>query len=176
MLKITSGWIEGVRQVPVRRFGKRPPGSIISLIVVHCISLPPKQFGGPYIDDIFTGTLDPDVHPYFKEVAPLEVSTHLFINRHGRITQYVSFLDRAWHAGRSEYNGHKECNDYSIGIELEGTDDTAYTIEQYQTLKEVIASLQSAYKDIKNNIAGHNEVAPGRKTDPGVCFDWSQIR
>lgn len=176
MLEIKAGWLQGVRQVPVKRFGKRPAGTSISLIVIHCISLPPKQFGGPYVDDIFTGTLDPDAHPYFKEVAPLEVSTHLFISRQGRITQYVSFLDRAWHAGRSEYNGHKECNDYSIGIELEGTDDSAYTIEQYQSLKEVVALLKRTYKDIGSNIAGHNEIAPGRKTDPGVCFDWSQIR
>ncbi|SFS41417.1 AmpD protein [Succinivibrio dextrinosolvens] len=180
MFQIKSGWLYSddinIRKVPVDRFGKRPEGIKISLIVIHCISLPPRQFGGPYVDDIFKGTLDPDAHPYFKEVAHLEVSTHLFINRQGVITQYVSFLDRAWHAGRSSYNGHKECNDYSIGIELEGCDDLEYTIEQYSTLKEVIAVLKETYPDIGNNIAGHNEVAPGRKTDPGKFFDWSQIR
>ena len=175
MLEIKSGWLEGVRQVPVKRFGARPSGTEISLIVIHCIALPPKTFGTPYVDDIFTGTLDPNAHPYFKDVAPLEVSTHLFIKRTGLITQYVSFLDRAWHAGRSSYNGHKECNDYSIGIELEGSDDCAYTNEQYKSLKEVISLLKKAYPMIGNNIAGHNEVAPGRKTDPGQYFDWSQI-
>ena len=180
MFQIKSGWLYSddinIRKVPVDRFGKRPEGTKISLIVIHCISLPPRQFGGPYVDDIFKGTLDPNAHPYFKEVAHLEVSTHLFINRQGIITQYVSFLDRAWHAGRSSYNGHKECNDYSIGIELEGCDDLEYTIEQYSTLKEVIAVLKKTYPEIGNNIAGHNEVAPGRKTDPGKFFDWGQIR
>ncbi|MGN1280802.1 MAG: 1,6-anhydro-N-acetylmuramyl-L-alanine amidase AmpD [Succinivibrio sp.] len=176
MLTIKSGWIEGVRQVPVKRFGKRPSGFEISLIVIHCISLPPKVYGGHYVDDIFTGTLDPDAHPYFKDVAALEVSTHLFINRQGVITQYVSFLDRAWHAGRSEYNGHKECNDYSIGIELEGSDDSAYTIEQYKSLKDVVALIKKTYPCVKNNIAGHSEIAPERKTDPGQFFDWSSIR
>lgn len=128
------------------------------------------------MDNLFTGNLDENAHPYFKDVAPLEVSTHLFINRKGQITQFVSFLDRAWHAGRSSYNGHKECNDYSIGIELEGCEDCEYTIEQYKTLKEVVTLLKDTYKEIGNNIAGHDEVAPGRKTDPGPLFDWSSIR
>lgn len=175
MLTIKSGWIEGVRQVPVSRFNKRPSPLEISLIVVHCISLPPKQFGGPYVDDIFTGTLDPNAHPYFKDVATLEVSTHLFINRAGDITQYVSFLDRAWHAGRSSYNGHKECNDYSIGIELEGCDDSTYTNIQYERLNEVISLLKNTYPEIGNNIAGHSDIAPGRKTDPGPFFDWARV-
>ncbi len=180
MFEIKSGWLysdtQCVRQVPVSRFGKRPVGTEISLIVIHCISLPPKQFGGRYVDDIFIGCLDPDAHPYFKDVAGLEVSTHLFIDRKGQITQYVSFLDRAWHAGRSSYNGHKECNDYSIGIELEGCDDCEYTREQYKNLKEIVSLLKKTYPGIGNNIAGHNEVAPGRKTDPGPFFDWSSIR
>lgn len=175
-MEIKAGWLSGVRQVPVKRFGKRPVGTEISLIVIHCISLPPNQFGGPYVDDIFIGCLDGNAHPYFKEVAPLEVSTHLFINRDGKITQYVSFLDRAWHAGRSSYNDHKECNDYSIGIELEGSCDCEYTNKQYQSLKEVIALLKKAYPSIGNHIAGHNEVAPNRKTDPGPYFDWSCVR
>lgn len=176
MLSIKAGWIEEIRQVPVKRFGPRPSGFEISLIVIHCIALPPKHFGGHYVDDIFTGCLDPDAHPYFKDVAPLEVSTHLFINRQGRITQYVSFLDRAWHAGRSSYNGHKECNDYSIGIELEGSDDSEYTIEQYKSLKEVVALIKQTYPAIGNNIAAHSEVAPNRKTNPGPYFDWSGLR
>ncbi len=180
MLEIKSGWLSStdsiVRQVPTKRFGSRPSGTIISLIVIHFISLPPKRFGGHYVDNLFTGNLDENAHPYFKDVAPLEVSTHLFINRKGQITQFVSFLDRAWHAGRSSYNGHKECNDYSIGIELEGCEDCEYTIEQYKTLKEVVTLLKDTYKEIGNNIAGHDEVAPGRKTDPGPLFDWSSIR
>lgn len=180
MFEIKAGWLNSdtikVRQVPVKRFGKRPAGTFISLIVIHCISLPPRQFGGHYVDDIFTGCLDKKAHPYFEGVADLEVSTHLFINREGVITQYVSFLDRAWHAGRSSYNGHKECNDYSIGIELEGCDECEYTIAQYTSLKEVVSLLKKTYKDIGSNIAGHNEVAPGRKTDPGPFFNWSEVR
>jgi len=175
-VEIKAGWLSDVRQVPVSRFGKRPASTEISLIVIHCIALPPHKYGGHFVDDLFLGCLDPNAHPYFKDVAPLEVSTHLFINRQGKITQYVSFLDRAWHAGRSSYNDHKECNDYSIGIELEGSDDSEYTIEQYTSLKEVVTLLKKTYPAIGNNIAGHNEVAPTRKTDPGRYFDWSWIR
>lgn len=176
MLKIISGWMQGVRQVPVSRFGPRPVGTEISLVVIHGISLPPGQFGGPYVDDLFTGILDPAAHPYFAAIAGLECSTHLLIDRRGRITQYVSFLDRAWHAGRSSYHGHKECNDYSVGIELEGTDDCAYTKMQYQSLVEVMQALRLAYPAIGNHVAGHCEVAPLRKTDPGPYFDWQSVR
>lgn len=175
-MQIISGWLSGdkVRQVPVRNFNRRPAGEI-SLIVIHCISLPPGQFGGPYVDRLFSSSLDPADHPYFEDIYRLELSTHLFIRRDGSVTQYVSFLDRAWHAGRSSYLGHKECNDYSVGIELEGTDQGSYTDEQYAVLNEIISLLRKTYPDIKDNIASHSEIAPGRKTDPGSYFSYERI-
>ncbi len=175
-LRVVAGWVQGVRQVPTCRYGPRPQPIDISLIVIHGISLPPGSFGGPYVDDIFLNTLDPSAHPYFAKVAGLEVSTHFFLNREGRITQYVSCLDRAWHAGRSQYQGRLECNDYGIGIELEGTDDLPYTHAQYHQLRALIAALQQAYPAIGGRIAGHSDVAPTRKTDPGPAFDWGQLR
>lgn len=175
-LSIKAGWLDGVRQVPVSRYGSRPSPLDISLVVLHGISLPPGHFGGPFVDEIFTGNLNPDAHPYFARVASLEVSTHVFIDRHGRITQYVSFLDRAWHAGRSVYQGRPECNDYGIGIELEGTDTMPYTTEQYMSLDRVLEAIYAEYPATRGHIAGHSEVAPGRKTDPGPYFDWSQVR
>lgn len=174
-LQIKAGWLDGVRQVPCANFGPRPRPLEISLIVLHGISLPPGQFGGPYIDDLFLNTLDPAAHPYFASIQGLEVSTHVFINRAGRITQYVSFFDRAWHAGRSSFRGHKECNDYAVGIELEGTDFMTYTPAQYASLRQVIGALRCAYPAIGGNIAGHSAVAPQRKSDPGPAFDWGQI-
>ncbi len=176
-MQVLGGWLSGVRQVPLPpdRFNQRPAGEI-SLVVIHSISLPPNHFGGTFVDDLFTGCLDPDAHPYFRPIAGQELSTHLFINRQGRVTQYVSFLDRAWHAGRSSFRGQKECNDYSIGIELEGGDYCAYTLEQYAALKEVLRALIKAYPAIGDRIAGHNEVAPGRKTDPGPHFNWDALR
>ena len=183
MLKIVSGWLYNdectapfVRQVPVRNFGARPSGTMISLVVIHCIALPPRHYGGYNVDALFSNALDPNAHPYFKDIAHGEFSSHLFLSRKGVITQYVSFIDRAWHAGRSSYMGRAECNDYSIGIELEGSDDTPYTEEQYQSLEQVLQLLKKCYPAIENNIAGHNEVAPHRKTDPGSCFIWSRIR
>ncbi len=175
-IKIEQGWLQGVRHLPTQRFNKRPEGTEISLIVIHGISLPPNHFGGSYVDDLFLGRLDPKEHPYFEKIFNLEVSTHLFISREGVITQYVSFLDRAWHAGRSSYLGHKECNDYSVGIELEGCDYCAYTTKQYTSLKEAVDALKAAYPKIGSNIAGHCEVAPGRKTDPGTYFNWKAVR
>ena len=174
-LEVKSGWVQGVRQVPTCRYGARPQPMDISLIVIHGISLPPGHFGGPYVDEIFLNTLDPKAHPYFAQVAGMEVSTHFFINRAGRITQYVSCLDRAWHAGRSQYQGRAECNDYGIGIELEGTDTTPYTKEQYHSLRLLIVTLQQAYPQIGGHIAGHSDIAPTRKTDPGPSFAWEQI-
>lgn len=175
-LKLESGWLEGsiVRQVPTNNFDKRPEHEI-SLIVVHCIALPPKQYGGPYVDHLFTGCLDPQVHPYFEGIYQQKLSSHLFINRQGMITQYVSFLDRAWHAGRSSYQGQLECNDYGIGIELEGAADDIYTQEQYAVLDEVVKLLKRTYPDIQDRIASHSEVAPGRKSDPGKFFDYGKI-
>lgn len=174
-LSIKSGWLEGVRQVPTARFGSRPAPLDISLVVLHGISLPPGQFGGPYVDDIFLNTLDRRVHPYFEQVAGMEVSTHVFISRKGLITQYVSFLDRAWHAGRSSYHGRLECNDFGVGIELEGTDELPYEEAQYHSLRAVLAALIAEYPAIGTNIAAHSAVAPLRKTDPGRAFDWGQI-
>lgn len=175
-MHIVAGWLNGpqVRQVPTKHFNSRPTGEI-SLIVLHGISLPPHHFGGPYVDDLFIGALDPSIDPYFEGIYQSELSTHLFINRQGRVTQYVSFLDRAWHAGRSSYQGQKECNDFGIGIELEGTDECEYTAVQYQILKDIVKLLQHTYPDIKERIASHSEVAPGRKTDPGPYFDYHQI-
>ncbi len=175
-LNIVAGWLQGVRCVPTKICGARPHPLDISLVVIHNISLPPGIFNTPYIDDLFTLSLDPKAHPYFEDIAALELSTHVFINRQGRITQYVSFLDRAYHAGRSSYQGRKECNDYGIGIELEGTDHEPFEDKQYQSLKEVLAAIHEAYPCTRGRIAGHSEVAPGRKTDPGPYFDWSAVR
>lgn len=180
-MRIVAGWLQRdcasdpqLRQVPTKNFNQRPQHEI-SLVVLHGISLPPRKFGGPYVDQLFTLSLDPKVDPYFEGIYKQELSTHLFINRHGVITQYVSFLDRAWHAGRSSYQGQKECNDFGIGIELEGTDDQPYTDEQYQVLRELLPVLQEAYPDIGERVASHSEVAPGRKTDPGPFFSYQEI-
>ena len=175
-MRIIAGWLEGrgVRQVPTRNFNRRPAGEI-SLIVMHGISLPPRKFGGPYVDQLFTSSLKAEDDPYFEGIYQLELSTHLFINRQGVITQYVSFLDRAWHAGRSSYRDQPECNDYGIGIELEGTDDIPYTDEQYQALDKVVTLLRATYPDIGDRVASHSEIAPGRKTDPGPVFDYTRI-
>lgn len=175
-LSITAGWLSGptVRQVPTPNFGQRREHEI-SLIVLHCIALPPHHYGGPYIDHLFTNSLDPKVDPYFEGIYQQELSTHLFINRSGEITQYVSFLDRAWHAGRSSYFGKPECNEFGIGIELEGADDDVFTDAQYAVLNQVIKLLQRTYPDIQDRIASHSEVAPVRKTDPGKFFDYARI-
>ena len=171
-----DGWLLEARRLPTTHFNDRPEHTRISLVVIHFISLPPCHFGGPYVDELFLGTLDPNAHPYFRPLKDAELSTHLFINRQGQITQYVSFLKRAWHAGRSSYRGKKECNDYSIGIELEGCEYCAYTKEQYAVLQEVIAVLKSTYPEIGDNLAGHNEIAPLRKVDPGPYFNWKLFR
>jgi AmpD protein len=142
---------------------------------VHNISLPPKQFGCGYITDFFLGKLDSNAHPYFEEIAEIKVSAHCLITREGRIIQYVSFDNKAWHAGVSSYKGLDKCNDFSVGIELEGTDDIAYTAEQYQTLAQLTKSLQQNYPAIKNNITGHSDIAPQRKTDPGEAFNWQHF-
>jgi AmpD protein len=165
------------RQVPSPNFDSRPPGVEADLIVVHGISLPPGEFGGPWIDRLFTNALPPDVHPYFAEVADLRVSSHLCIRRDGEVTQYVRFGDRAWHAGQSRYLGRDACNDFSIGIELEGSDTLAYDALQYQALAEVVAALCRAYPSLSpQRLVGHSDIAPGRKTDPGPAFDWPGAR
>ena len=152
----------------------RPEGVQPELIVVHGITLPPGEFGGPWIDDLFMGRLDPGAHPYFAEIAHLRVSAHLLIRRDGSVTQYVPFNQRAWHAGTSSFDGRDRCNDFSIGIELEGTDDIPYTVAQYDRLAEVIHALHGMYPTLKS-IAGHEHIAPGRKTDQGPAFDWGHL-
>ncbi|WP_426358412.1 1,6-anhydro-N-acetylmuramyl-L-alanine amidase AmpD [Pseudocolwellia sp. HL-MZ19] len=157
---------------PSPHFSPKEDGADVTLLVVHNISLPPNKFGGDYITDFFLGNLDKDAHPYFETIHEMKVSAHCLIKRDGSLVQYVSFLDKAWHAGVSKYKGRDKCNDFSIGIELEGADDILYTEQQYQTLAVACFSIQQEYPQIKNNIAGHNQIAPGRKTDPGEAFDW----
>jgi AmpD protein len=152
----------------------RPQSVEPELIVIHGISLPPGEFGGAWIDDLFLGRLDPAAHPYFAEIAHVRVSAHLLIRRDGSVTQYVPFHLRAWHAGVSSFEGRAGCNDFSIGIELEGTDDVPYAEAQYLNLARVIAALQQAYPSLRA-IAGHEDIAPGRKTDPGASFDWARL-
>lgn len=164
------------RQVPSPNCDERPDRSRVELIVIHGISLPPGRYGGDEIDRLFTNTLDPDAHPYFAEIAHLRVSTHLLIRRDGELVQYVPFGKRAWHAGQSCYQGHEACNDFSIGIELEGEDDVPYTPLQYDRLAEVVRLLIDAWPGLSaERIAGHSEIAPGRKTDPGPAFDWQAL-
>ena len=152
----------------------RPEGMLPELIVIHGISLPPGEFGGAWIDDLFLGRLDASAHPYFAAIAHLRVSAHLLIRRDGAVTQYVPFALRAWHAGVSSFAGRAGCNDFSIGIELEGTDEIPYTEAQYAALAEVIAALCAAYPSLRA-IAGHADIAPGRKTDPGASFAWDKL-
>ncbi len=172
-----TGLLVGVRQVLSPHFDGRPAGSVPDLIVVHGISLPPEEFGGPWIDRLFTGTLAPDAHPYFRTIAGGRVSAHALIRREGQIVQYVPFGERAWHAGVSQYRGRSACNDFSIGIELEGTDTLAYADPQYLQLAALIGALLAAYPTLsREHIVGHSDIAPGRKSDPGPAFDWDRLR
>ena len=156
---------------------ERPANAGISLIVIHGISLPPAEFGGGFIEQFFTNRLDFNLHPYFSEIRNIKVSSHLLIERNGTVKQFVPFNKRAWHAGVSLFKDKQCCNDFSIGIELEGTDDINYTDKQYDVLQQVCFSLMQAYPLIENaNIVGHNEIAPGRKTDPGESFDWQRFK
>ncbi|OCG42324.1 hypothetical protein A9G25_02685 [Gilliamella sp. Bif1-4] len=169
-LKIVNGWLQGIKQVVSPFYNERPINKPISLLVIHNISLPPNEYGGPYVEQLFTGRLDPNQHPYFASIHQLEVSSHLFIRRDGEIIQFVPFDKRAWHAGKSTFAGQENCNDFSIGIEMEGCDSDNFTEQQYQQLVNVTLLLQQTYA-IKD-IAGHTDIAPDRKTDPGPCFDW----
>ena len=145
----------------------------ISLLVIHNISLPPGEFGGGYIEKLFTNSLDPNDHPYFSEIYDLKVSSHLLIERDGSLVQFVPFNKKAWHAGVSSFKGRENCNEFSIGIELEGTDENAYTDDQYRALIDITKELMLVFQDIKKeNIVGHSDIAPGRKTDPGKAFNW----
>jgi N-acetyl-anhydromuramoyl-L-alanine amidase len=147
------------------------------LIVVHGISLPPGDFGGPWIERLFMNSLPLDLHPYFAQIGTLRVSSHLTVARDGELTQFVRFTDRAWHAGESSYNGRDACNDFSIGVELEGADTVAYEAAQYRALGEIVAALCQAYPRLTpDRLVGHSDIAPGRKTDPGPAFDWPHAR
>lgn len=165
-----------VRHVVSPNFNPRPESASIRLIVLHNISLPPAQFGGGYIEQFFQNQLDASIHPYFQTIHSLKVSAHLLILRTGEIIQLVSFNDRAWHAGRSSYLGVPECNDYSIGIELEGTDDQPFTDAQYIAVNMAMIAIQQTYPQTRQHVAGHSDIAPGRKTDPGSYLDWPRIR
>jgi N-acetyl-anhydromuramoyl-L-alanine amidase len=172
-----TGLLAGVRQVLSPHFDERPAGMRPELLVVHGISLPPGEFGGPWIDRLFTGTLAADAHPCFAQITGPRVSAHVLIRRDGQIVQYIPLSARAWHAGKSAYRGRSACNDFSIGVELEGTDETPYTDAQYDTLASLAAALLAAYPSLSAEaIVGHSDIAPGRKTDPGPAFDWLRLR
>jgi len=169
-----DGWVGAALRIPSPNRDARPAGIAITLAVIHGISLPPGQFGGPGIVDLFTNRLDPDAHPYYAGIARLRVSAHFLIRRRGELVQFVACGERAWHAGASAWRGRGGCNDYSIGIELEGTDDRTYTAAQYRRLARLIRRLRRRYP--LDDLAGHSDVAPGRKTDPGPAFDWDRLR
>jgi AmpD protein len=172
-----TGWIDGVRRVVSPNSDERPPGAQLELIVVHGISLPPGEFGAGWIDRFFCNDLPADAHPYFATIGNLAVSAHVLIARDGELTQYVSFDRRAWHAGQSSYCGRSGCNDFSVGIELEGTDEGPYTAPQYVALATLVAALKRTYPSLRNaEVLGHSDIAPGRKTDPGPAFDWAVLR
>lgn len=169
--------MRGARQIASPNYDSRPAGVEPDLIVIHGISLPPGEFGGPWIDRLFTNTLPAEVHPYFAEVGSLRVSSHLVVDRNGAVTQYVRVNERAWHAGKSLYQGREACNDFSVGVELEGTDTQSYEPAQYGALAEVVAALCAAYPRLSTHrLVGHSDIAPGRKTDPGPAFDWPRAR
>lgn len=175
-MKIINHLLDAARFIPSPNRDQRPSPGDIALIVIHCISLPPGQFGGDGVTQLFTNTLDPAEHPYYAGIAHLRVSAHLLIRRTGGLVQYVPFDRRAWHAGVSCYQGREVCNDFSIGIELEGTDDTPYEAIQYDRLNAVIAALLTCYPTLtREHITGHEHIAPGRKTDPGPFFDWARL-
>lgn len=175
-LAIENGWLVPCRHLPSPHHNARPAAEV-SLLVLHGISLPPGEFGGHWIDDLFLGRLEADAHPYFASIAGLQVSAHCLIRRDGELVQFVSFEERAWHAGVSEFAGRPACNDFSIGIELEGTDTSGYTKEQYQQLATLTCLLMRHYPAITTErIVGHSDIAPGRKSDPGISFDWACYR
>jgi N-acetyl-anhydromuramoyl-L-alanine amidase len=170
------GRLGAARQVASPNHDERPPGAMPELIVIHSISLPPGEFGGPWIDRLFTNRLDPAAHPYFATIAGLEVSAHLLIRRDGELVQFVPFHRRAWHAGESCWQGRARCNDFSIGIELEGTDDGDFTTAQYRRLAAAIRALCRAYPTLSPaRLATHSDIAPGRKTDPGPGFERARL-
>jgi N-acetyl-anhydromuramoyl-L-alanine amidase len=168
-----QGWLLGCKRLASPNFDSRPDGVEVSLLVVHNISLPPDEYGGGHIEAFFCNDLEVSAHPYFSSIAGLKVSSHVLIDRAGQVTQFVSFLDRAWHAGISRFGEHEKCNDFSIGIELEGTDIDPYTDQQYRQLAILTEHLCARFPAITpERIVGHCDIAPGRKTDPGLSFDW----
>ena len=168
-----EGWLNSARRVPSPNCDVRPAGEAVRLIVVHNISLPPGKFGGPGVEQLFTNRLDPAEHPYYAGIRGLRVSSHFFIRRDGELIQFVPCEARAWHAGASIWRGRERCNDYSVGIELEGTDELPFTDAQYAVLAELVARLKGAYPI--EGLVGHSDIAPGRKTDPGPHFDWRRL-
>ncbi len=172
----STGLLDGARHVASPNCDARPTDCGISLLVIHNISLPPGEFGGPHIESLFLNTLDANAHPYFAAICGMQVSAHLLIRRSGEIVQFVPLHLRAWHAGESRFEGRTACNDFSIGIELEGSDDQPYEPAQYAVLAEVARTLMAAYPGITaQHIVGHSDIAPGRKTDPGPSFDWGRL-
>jgi AmpD protein len=169
-----QGWFSGVRRIASPNFDARPSRTPICLLVIHSISLPPNEFGGAGVKQLFTNTLNPEEHPYYEQLRGLKVSAHFFIRRSGEIIQYVACDRRAWHAGASLWRGRTRCNDFSIGIELEGSDFVPYTDAQYRSLTYLSRRLQRAYPIC--DIVGHTDIAPERKTDPGPYFDWLRYR
>lgn len=180
--KITDGKLNSAEFIASPNFGKRPENSEISLIVIHNISLPPSEFGKTdqhgqhFVKAFFQNQLNPSDHPYFQNIYQQQVSAHLLIERSGKITQFVNFNDRAWHAGQSSYLGRENCNDFSIGIELEGDDYSEFDERQYVALAQVISAIYQTYPKTKCHLAGHSDVARGRKSDPGSYFDWQKLR
>ena len=174
---INQHWLTDITRIPSPNCDERPDPADISLLVIHCISLPQGEFNNNYINQLFCNLLNPDDHPYFKEIHQLTVSAHLLIKRNGDCVQYVPFNKRAWHAGKSNYRGRERCNDFSIGIELEGTESIPYAEEQYARLACVIDLLLENYPNLsEQHIVGHSDIAPGRKTDPGASFDWQRLQ
>ncbi|MBI5331708.1 MAG: 1,6-anhydro-N-acetylmuramyl-L-alanine amidase AmpD [Betaproteobacteria bacterium] len=168
-----EGWLDAARRAPSPNCDARPQGEAIRLVVIHNISLPPGEFGGPGVEALFTNRLDPHAHPYYAGIAELRVSAHFFIRRDGELIQFVPCGLRAWHAGASHWQGRERCNDFSMGIELEGTDAQPFTEAQYATLNRLLATLRAAYPI--EAVIGHSDIAPGRKTDPGQYFDWGRV-
>jgi AmpD protein len=170
----SDGWWAHARPVASPNFGLRPVGAIIDLAVIHSISLPPGQYGGPEIEQLFTNQLDWSTHPYFEQIRDLEVSSHFVIRRDGEVLQFVSVFDRAWHAGRSSWRGRDNCNDYAVGIELEGLEDHPFEAAQYRALATLLQALRQTCPI--SQVAGHEHVSPGRKQDPGKAFDWPMLK
>ncbi len=177
MYEISDGWFTQARKIPSPNYNKRPENVTIDSIIIHSISLPPGQYGGDEIDRFFSNQLDWNEHAYFREIEGLQVSSHLLIRRDGELVQFVNLYDRAWHAGQSCLAGQENCNDFSIGIELEGTDHSQFENSQYNTLLAVVKTLKNYFPQITaEKIVGHSDIAPGRKTDPGPGFDWNVLR